>query len=61
MSYVSYVITETVNGKEVQVWQTYSIQHACAILCDYTEQDKEDLKPRIYKKLPNGYLTNELD
>lgn len=59
MSYVNYVITEMVNGNEIEVWFTYSYQHACAILCDYTKQDKEDLKPCIYKQLPNGKLTTD--
>ena len=59
MTMITWVITETVRGNEKQVWETYSFQHACAILLDYTEQDKEDLSPCIYKRLPNGELTTE--
>jgi hypothetical protein len=59
MTDIRYVITETVNGKEVEVWNTYSLQHAYALLCDYTESDKSKLLPCIYKRLPDGSLTTE--
>ena len=58
MNKVSWVITETVNGQETVVWETYSKEHANAILCDYTKQDRDDLLPCIYKNC-NGELTTE--
>lgn len=56
---ITYVITETQNGEEIAVWETYSLQHACAIMLDYTKEDKKQLSPCIYKKYPNGDLTTE--
>jgi hypothetical protein len=57
--YVTWLITETQNGKETLVWETYSLQHAYAIMYDYTSEDKENLSPCIYKKYPNGEITTE--
>ncbi len=59
MSTISWVITETQNGQEIEVAETYSLEHAYAILCDYTVEDEKNLIPCIYKKLLNGELTTE--
>ena len=56
---ITYIITEMQNGSEVEVWETYNLQHAYAILCDYTKEDIESLTPCIYKKQANGSLTTE--
>jgi len=56
---ITWVITETQNGEEIEVIETYSLEHAYACMCDYTKEDKELLIPCIYKRLPNGDLTTE--
>ena len=55
----NWVVTEAHDGNEVEVWNTYSYQHACAILCDYLKEDKEKLNPCVYYRLPDGRLTTE--
>ena len=57
--YITWVVTETQNGQEVEVVETYSLSHAHAVLCDYTKEDMQELIPCIYKRLPNGELTTE--
>jgi len=54
---VIWIITEMQNGQEIEVWETYSKQHAYAILCDYTTEDTEKLSPCMYKKIGNHMTT----
>jgi len=54
-----YIITETQNGKEIQVFEFNSFDMAIAVIDEYTEKDKETLIPCIYRKLANGILTTE--
>jgi len=56
---ITWVITEMQNGQEIEVYETYSLNHAYAILCDYTVEDEKNLSPCVYRKLPNGNLTTE--
>lgn len=60
METITYTITEMQNGEEIDVWETYSVNHAYAIMCDYTEEDIEKLSPCIYKTFPNGDRTTEI-
>ena len=55
---ISWVVTETQYGKELEVAETYSKEKALAILLDYTQEDRKQFSPCLYRK-EDGLLTTE--
>ena len=54
MAKVSWVITETVNNREVEVWEVYKKADAYRIMGNYTDKDRDTLLPCMYKKVFDG-------
>ena len=56
---MSWVITETRNNEEIEVFEVYSWKTACALIDRYSEEDKERLLPCVYKRLGEKSITTE--
>jgi hypothetical protein len=54
MEKVSWIVTETVNNREVEVWEVYKKADACRIISNYTGKDRDNLLPCMYKKVVDG-------